>query len=149
MSKPDAAELGHRAVKFGLVSLTQLEEARDEVGSKATDPQAVLRVLERKAYVTPFQSHKLLKGDTDGYFLGGYRLLYRIASGSFGRVFRADDPASGRVVAVKVLRRRWTEDPKTVESFYREARWVPGCGTPTSWKSSPSTRTPRRSSTTS
>ena len=54
---------------------------------------------------------KLLKGETDGYFLGGYRLLYKIASGSFGRVFRADDPSSGTVVAIKVLRRRWSEMP--------------------------------------
>ena len=60
--------------------------------------------LERKGFITPWQSGKVLKGDIDGFFLGGYRLLYKIASGSFGRVFRADDPRSGRVVAVKVLR---------------------------------------------
>ena len=54
--------------------------------------------------------------------LGGYRLLYKISSGSFGRVFRADDPRSGRVVAVKVLRRRWSEDQARIENFNREGR---------------------------
>jgi serine/threonine protein kinase len=122
MAKPDAAELGQRALRLGLLTQPQLEQGLEEARDKNADPHGLVRVLERKGYLTPFQSAKLLKGDGEGYFLGGYRLLYRISSGSFGRVFRADDPASGRVVAVKVLRRRWSEDPKTVESFYREAR---------------------------
>jgi serine/threonine protein kinase len=79
-------------------------------------------LLERKGYVTPWQSHKLLRGDREGYFLGGYRVLYKIASGSFGRVFRADDPRTGADVAIKVLRKRWSEDPHKVELFEREGR---------------------------
>ena len=123
MDKPDAAaELGQRALKLGLLNRTQLEEARQEAGVKTPDPQALIRVLERRGDLTPFQTAKLLKGDKDGFVLGGYRLLYRISSGSFGRVFRADDPSTGRVVAVKVLRKRWSEDPRTVELFYREAK---------------------------
>ena len=122
MATPDATELGRRALKLGLLTNAQLEEAREEAGAKNPDPQVLVRVLERKGYLTPFQSGKLLKGDPDGYFLGGYRLLYRIASGSFGRVYRAEDPNTGRIVAVKVLRKRWSEDPKTVELFYREAK---------------------------
>src|SRR5262249_31204696 len=60
--------------------------------------------------------------DPDGYFLGGYRILYKIASGSFGRVYRADDPRTGTIVAVKVLRRKWSEDPHNIELFEREGR---------------------------
>src|SRR5205823_5387584 len=41
---------------------------------------------------------------------------------SFGRVFRADDPRSGRIVAVKVLRRRHGEKPEKIESFLREGK---------------------------
>ncbi|MFO0865181.1 MAG: serine/threonine-protein kinase [Gemmataceae bacterium] len=47
--------------------------------------------------------------------------LYKIASGSFGRVFRADD-STGRVVAIKVLRKKWSEDKKKIELFEREGR---------------------------
>src|SRR5947208_3925864 len=78
--------------------------------------------LERKGVLTPLHTQKLLKGDADGYFLGGYRILYRIASGSFGRVFRADDPRTGRAVAIKVLRKRWSDDPHNIELFEREGR---------------------------
>ena len=46
----------------------------------------------------------------------------KISSGSFGRVFRADDPRTGRVVAVKVLRRRWSEDQDKIDLFIREGK---------------------------
>src|SRR5262249_39167249 len=73
-------------------------------------------------YLTNFQTSKVLKGDSDGFFLGGYRILYKISSGTFGRVFRAEDPRSGRVVALKVLRRRWSEDQQRIDLFIREGK---------------------------
>ena len=75
-----------------------------------------------RGYLTPFQSTKLLKGEQDGYFLGGYRILYKISSGSFGRVYRCDDPHSGRVVAIKLLRKKWSVDKHKIELFMREGR---------------------------
>ena len=44
----------------------------------------------------------------------------RIASGSFGRVYRGDDPRTGQVVAVKVLRNKWTMDKQKIDLFLRE-----------------------------
>jgi eukaryotic-like serine/threonine-protein kinase len=121
MSTLDTANLAQLAVKLGLVNDAQLQEVFDQIGKNA-EPQKLLFALERKGFLTPYQTSKLLKGDTDGYFLGGYRMLYKIASGSFGRVYRADDPRSGRVVAVKVLRRRWSEDQQKIDLFNREGK---------------------------
>jgi serine/threonine protein kinase len=118
----DTPALAMLALRCGVVTEEQLLEAYEEVDPRGANPEPLLRFLERKGYLTPYQSYKLLKGDTDGYFLGGYRLLYKIASGSFGRVFRADDPRTGRIVAIKVLRRRWSEDPQRIEFFEREGR---------------------------
>jgi hypothetical protein len=109
-------------LKLGLVTESQLEEGFDEVGHRVLEPGPLLRALERKGYITPYQSGKLLKGDVDGYFVGGYRILYKIASGSFGRVYRAEDPQSGGVVAIKVLRQRWNEDEHTIQLFEREGK---------------------------
>ncbi|HZY87777.1 MAG TPA: protein kinase [Gemmataceae bacterium] len=126
MDTPDPTTFGQLVVKLQLVSPEQVEEAmneaRDETGGRMPDLQRYLRVLERKGYLTPWQSGKVLKGDTDGFVLGGFRILYKIASGSFGRVFRAVDPRGGRVVAVKVLRRRWSEDQQRIDLFIREGR---------------------------
>src|SRR5262245_10522093 len=122
MATPDAAGLAQLARRLDLVSDDQLNEAWDELGTRTGLAEPLLRVLERKGYLTPWQGSKLIKGDTDGFFLGGYRVLYRIAAGTFGRVYRADNPRSGEVVAIKVLRRRWSEDPRKIELFEREGK---------------------------
>ncbi len=121
MDTPDAATLGQMAIKFGLLDPMQVQEGLDEAGP-GSDAGLFLRSMERRGYLTPWQSGKLLKGEPDGYFLGGYRILYKVASGSFGRVFRAEDRQTGRVVAIKVLRRRWSEDPQRIVLFEREGK---------------------------
>jgi serine/threonine protein kinase len=121
MANVDATTVAQQAVRLGLVTQEQVQDAWDEIG-KGTDPEPLLRLFERKSLLTPWQSQKLLKGDSEGFFLGGYRILYKIASGSFGRVYRADDPRSGNVVAIKVLRRKWSEDKHNVELFEREGK---------------------------
>jgi CheY-like chemotaxis protein len=118
----DASALGQLALKTGLVTEAQLEECWQEIGARSGDAEPLLRALERRGYLTAWQSKKLLKGDTFGYFYGGFRVLYKIASGSFGRVFRAEEPQSGRVVAIKVLRNRWSEDQAQIELFEREGK---------------------------
>jgi len=118
----DAAGIGQLALRLGLVTEDQVRECLIELDDKTLPAQDMVRALQRKQYLTPWQGNKLLKGDTDGYFLGGYRLLYKIASGSFGRVYRGDDPRTGQVVAVKVLRNKWTMDKQKVELFIREGK---------------------------
>src|ERR1700731_4726190 len=122
MATPDADTLAQQAVQLGLLGETVLREVRIGMEDAGTAPDQLLRTLERKGHLTPWQTQKLLKGDVDGYFLGGYRLLYRIKSGSFGRVFRADDPNTGVIVAIKVLRRRWSEQQGTIDLFEREGK---------------------------
>jgi len=122
MANVDAATLGQQAVRLGLVTVAQLEECREELGPESGDVEALLAALERKEYLTPLQSEKLLRGDDVGYFYGGYRLRFKIGAGSFGRIYRADNPHTGEIVAVKVLRRRWTDNPHNVELFMREGR---------------------------
>jgi serine/threonine protein kinase len=118
----DASGIGQLALRMGLVSDEQLRECLTELDDKKAPAADMIRLMERKRVLTPWQGNKLLKGDTDGYVLGGFRLLYKIASGSFGRVYRGDDPRSGQVVAVKVLRNKWTMDKQKVELFMREGK---------------------------
>jgi serine/threonine protein kinase len=122
MTSADANTIAQLALQLRLLTDGQLQECWEDLGPDHQAAEALLKVAERKGYMTPWQSHKLIKGDRDGYFLGGYRVLYKIASGSFGRVFRADDPRTGQVVAIKVLRKRWAEDAHKIELFEREGR---------------------------
>ena len=51
--------------------------------------ESMLQKLERRQLLTPLQTGRIMKGETEGLVLGQYKLLYRNASGSFARVFRA------------------------------------------------------------
>jgi serine/threonine-protein kinase len=90
--------------------------------SDSTSVDAILQTLERRQLLTPFQVGRIQKGETEGLVLGRYKLLYRNASGSFARVFRAASTDDNSIVALKLLRERWVDDPRTVASFEREAR---------------------------
>jgi eukaryotic-like serine/threonine-protein kinase len=122
MPSLDAGALADTSVRLGLLDAHQVQEAWDELGTRNVSGDEFLRFLERKLYLTPFQTGKIVKGDTDGYFMGGYRILYKVASGSFGRVYRADDPSTGRIVAIKILKKKWSEDKHKIELFMREGK---------------------------
>jgi eukaryotic-like serine/threonine-protein kinase len=122
MPDSDAATIAQQAVRLGLVTQDQVQDAWDELGQRGGEAEPFLLLMERKGHLTPWQSGKLLRGDTGGYFLGGYRIQYKIASGSFGRVYRAGDPRTGDSVAIKVLRRKWSEDKHNIELFEREGK---------------------------
>ncbi len=54
--------------------------------------------------------------------LGRYTLHAELGRGGFATVYRATDTALEREVALKVLKPGWTDDPKAVERFMREAK---------------------------
>jgi beta-lactam-binding protein with PASTA domain/predicted Ser/Thr protein kinase len=57
---------------------------------------------------------------------GRYRLVSRLGSGGMADVYLAEDEQLGRKIALKLLHRRFSEDPGFVERFRREARSAAG-----------------------
>src|ERR1700712_3811186 len=57
---------------------------------------------------------------------GRYHVLSRLGSGGMADVFLAEDQQLGRKVALKLLHRRFAEDPDFVERFRREAHAAAG-----------------------
>ena len=86
-----------------------------------TDVDSILDQFEQLGILTSLQTTRIRNGDTDGLVLGQYKLMYRNASGSFARVYRAQSLDGNRTVAVKLLRDRWATDPEAVAGFHREA----------------------------
>ncbi len=57
---------------------------------------------------------------------GRYKILSRLGAGGMADVFLAQDEQLGRQVALKLLHRRFVEDPAFVERFRREAQAAAG-----------------------
>lgn len=54
--------------------------------------------------------------------LGDFILVEALGSGGMATVYKAYDSSLGRYVAIKIMRRKFGQDPKFVERFLREAR---------------------------
>src|SRR5262249_25839019 len=70
MDALDAAAMADRTARLSLLRSDQIEEAWHEIDKK-DDASAFLRAMERKGFLTPFQTQKLQKGETEGFLLGG------------------------------------------------------------------------------
>ncbi len=115
-------QLSQRIVELGLLEPIEVEQAWSEVGGIEGSCEDLIRVLQRRELLTNLQVDRIYKGERTGYFYGQYKVLYLIGAGTFARVYRSVHRETGRVVAVKVLRRRHRSEPVQVEQFMREAR---------------------------
>ena len=124
MSEISAEKLAQRALDLGLVEARQLNAVMSEVNSQDMTVEEATNLFLRRELLTNWQAERILDGKVTGYVYGNYKVLYLVGAGSFARVYRAEHLESKQVVAVKVLRQRYTDDITRTEHFLREASVV-------------------------
>jgi len=119
--KPSTADnLLHLVGDLELVPHGVLGEVFAESGGHALDAQAFGQALVRRELLTGFQLERLLRGERGGFCYGRAKVLYQIGAGSFARVYRAIHRDTGGILAVKVLRNRFANDPDKRRAFQHE-----------------------------
>ncbi len=122
MGQMSAEQFGQRAFDLGLLTDRQLREAWAAFGTRNVSAADFIQYLVGREILTNYQVEKIQKGDKSGFFYGEYKILYLVGAGTFARVFRALHQQTGQVVALKVLRRRYSDNPTQYEPFVREGR---------------------------
>jgi serine/threonine-protein kinase len=122
MSDITPEKLGQRMVDAGLMDARQMESLWAELGTREVDLKTFTSLLLRKELLTNYQLDRLTKGERGGFFYGEYKILYLVGTGTFARVYRAVNTRTGRIVAVKSLRRRFRDDKAMCEGFLREGQ---------------------------
>jgi tRNA A-37 threonylcarbamoyl transferase component Bud32/CheY-like chemotaxis protein len=120
MNPSTADELAERLEQLDLVPQSHLDSVWSELGGHNIPVTDFGAALVRRELLTGYQLERLLRGDVEGYFFGRAKILYQIGAGSFSRVYRAMHADSGRILAVKVLRSRFSSDAEKCMSFQRE-----------------------------
>jgi len=92
-----------------------------EAGSQAANAGQFGKWLCSNNYLTEYQASLLLRGRTERFFLGGYKLLERIGKGRMAGVYKAVH-SLGQTVAIKVLPPSKAKDAELLGRFQREAR---------------------------
>jgi tRNA A-37 threonylcarbamoyl transferase component Bud32/CheY-like chemotaxis protein len=119
MAEIEAEVLCEQAVLLGLVTQAQSREAKEDAEDGTFE--ALSRSFLRKGLLTSWQIEKFKKGDLEGFFYGGCKVLFHLAEGTFARVYRGSKTPGQQAVAIKVLRQRFVSDPGAIERFNKEA----------------------------
>ena len=122
MSELTAEQFAQCAFDMGLIDERQLETLWTEFGTRNVGALDLRNMMLRKELLTNFQVEKLLRNDRSGFIYGDYKVQYLVGTGTFARVFRAVNLKTQRVAAVKVLRKRFSDDPEKTEQFLREGQ---------------------------
>ena len=122
MGKPSAEKVAQTAFNLGLLDERQLQEVWASFGSHNIRAAEFLQSLVRRELLTNYQVERLLKGERSGFFFGDHKVLYLVGTGTFARVYRAVNGQTGQVVAVKVLRNRFSDSPVHFGQFVREGK---------------------------
>ena len=120
MSDLTAEDFAQRVLDFNLLDIHQVDSVWSELGTRDVSLGEFQNVMLRKELLTNYQVERVVKGLRTGYFYGDYKVLYMIGTGTFARVYRTVHKDTGKVVAAKVLRRRFSEDPKRALQFMTE-----------------------------
>jgi serine/threonine-protein kinase len=125
-------EVARIVVEAGLVSQGELDTAREEQ-KQASDPnqRTLLTFLVKNKSLTEGQAKRVQqKLDESGASLTrnkksqipGYELISELGKGAMARVFKARQLSLDRIVAIKVLPKKMSDNIEFVDRFYKEGK---------------------------
>lgn len=88
------------------------------------DAEALAHAMVEAKLLNDWHVKNLLNEKYTGFILGKYKLLGHLGTGGMSSVYLAEHPVMERLVAIKVLPRRFVEDQNYLDRFKREARAV-------------------------
>ncbi len=117
---------GQMAVSRHFVAPHHVRECMGEFARRAKRNKKLrfADVLVKRGYITKSQREtieRLVEKELGPDRVGRYELLQKIGEGGMGTVYKARDPSSGRIVALKVLPGKLAEDRVFMGRFQREA----------------------------
>ena len=118
---------GKMAIEQGLCtdeelrhSLTQLKNRRE------TNPVILQDLMIELGFITISQAKRLKtsikESKAAAHQIPGYKILGKLGAGAMAIVYKARQLSLNRIVAIKILPKRFSENPEYVERFYKEGQ---------------------------
>jgi len=118
---------GKLAVEQGLCTDAELHRALEELESRSKVNPIILKdLMIGLGYVTTTQAErlkgKIKESKAVAHQIPGYKILGKLGAGAMAIVYKGKQLSLNRTVAIKILPKRFTENPEYVERFYKEGR---------------------------
>lgn len=126
--RTDSLSFGRLALKYGYVTLEQLQECvkvQERVRSAGAEPKRLGEILVEKGYITGAQVIELFRHQSSAgrrTRLENYEILAKIGKGAMGAVYKARQMSLNRLVALKILPPHLAADKAYISRFLREAQ---------------------------
>jgi len=117
----------HLIVEKHLCTEEEVQQCRDVMSNLARQgkPASLADALIAQGYITSTQLSRI-KSTIDearpSHRIPGFQILEKLGSGAMATVFKAKQLSLDRIVAIKILPKRLSENPEYVERFYKEGR---------------------------
>ncbi len=120
--------VGRLVVEQGLATPEEVQTCL-ELSRRAREVEAnqrsLVELLVDNEYVTRRQVSRLrqiIEAERSGQQIPGYKLLGKLGAGAMATVYKAKQLSLDRMVAIKVLPRKYSANPQFIERFYAEGR---------------------------
>ncbi len=119
--------MGKLVVSSGLATPEEVEQCNDllKAGTDQEGARTLADLLVERHYVTDHQLNRLrddFEAKKSGQRIPGYRIQRKLGSGAMATVFLAHQLSLDRPVAIKVLPKKFSDNVKFIERFYKEGR---------------------------
>ena len=119
--------LGKLVIDSGLATIDEVEACNTQLmeSSSGDAPRTLTDVLIERDYLTEHQLERLrseFEAKKSSQRIPGYRIKRKLGSGAMATVFLAKQLSLDRLVAVKVLPKKFSDNTKFIERFYKEGR---------------------------
>jgi len=119
--------VGRLVIDQGLATEDEVQHCLEQAKEIRTDANqaSLVQILVDNQYVTQRQIARLrriIEAERSGQKIPGFRILGKLGAGAMATVFKANQLSLDRTVAIKVLPRKFSDNPQFIERFYAEGR---------------------------
>ncbi len=118
---------GKMVIEQGLCTDDELRKSLKELESRSKINPIILKdLMIELGYITASQAERLKSSISDSkdaaHHIPGYKILGKLGAGAMAIVYKARQLSLNRIVAIKILPKRFSENPEYVERFYKEGQ---------------------------
>ncbi len=119
--------IGKIVVDQGLATSEEVQQCIEQARLliQENNQRSLAELLVANDYITKRQLERLraqVEAERSGQQIPGYKVLGKLGAGAMATVFKARQLSLDRLVAIKVLPRKFSTNPQFIERFYAEGR---------------------------